>query len=533
MLTFRNRRVYRGLMSLLAASMSSACSPTRSVSVDAMRWTSAFSAESRDAVPLTVVRKRCWSNWIDSQPSFAREWLESVDAARWRGGRWTAVPSPDGGLDRVVVAVSDPDDVHALGALPRALPPKNFKLEVVEGSDKSARAAALSWALGAYGFDALKGTGSPKPKKAVAKLCWPCEGEERREVERAATATYLCRDLITTPCEQLGPADLQAAAEELFEKHGGTTQSVIGDALLSQNFPQIHAVGRATARGREPRLVECAWGREGAPEVALIGKGVCFDTGGLDIKPASAMLTMKKDMGGAAHVLGLASMIMESGLDIRLRVLLPAVENAIAGDAFRPGDVLTARNGKTSEIGNTDAEGRLILADALVYASEAKPDLIVDMATLTGASRVALGADVPSIFSNDDDLARELQDLSKEVKDQVWHLPLWGGYRSQLRKSAVADLKNIGQGGYGGAITAALYLEEFVGVKNDRKGAGEDADDGEDDGAAGGKDGKPAWLHMDVMAYNQASRPGRPEGGEAQGMRAFYALLEKRYGKKD
>jgi len=270
-----------------------------------------------------------------------------------------------------------------------------------------------------------------------------------------------------------------------------------------------------------------------------------FDTGGLDIKPSAAMLTMKKDMGGAAHALGLASMVMSSGLDISLRVLLPIVENSISGCAFRPGDVLVARNGVTTEIGNTDAEGRLILADALVYASEEAPELIIDMATLTGASRVALGADVPSIFSNDDALARELQRLSRDEQDQVWHLPLWEGYRKQLT-GCVADLKNVGAGAYGGAITAALYLREFVGSRALKKraargGGGEGGvgvgaaaeraeDEDEDEEAGGAPAAGPQWLHMDVMAYNQASSPGRPEGGEAMGMRAFFALLQQRYG---
>ena len=351
-------------------------------------------------------------------------------------------------------------------------------------------------------------------------------------------------------------------ARDLAEAAGASVRTVEGDALL-EGYPQIHAVGRAAGPKQQPRLIQCGnqpvrqaglevlftivaastqcesawrprtrrlslltrtfdfrtglidltWGSEDAPKVTLVGKGVCFDTGGLDIKPAAAMLTMKKDMGGAAHVLGLAAMVMDAQLPVRLRVLVPAVENAISGDAFRPGDVLVARNGKTTEIGNTDAEGRLVLADALVEACSEAPDLLVDCATLTGAGRVALGTDVPCLFANDEGVAVAdvLVAESAKEQDQVWRLPLWQGYREEIN-GKVADLKNIGNGPYGGAITAALYLAEFV----------EPAAEG---GAA------PPWLHLDMMAFNTGSKPGRPEGGEAMGMRALFRLLEARFGK--
>ena len=301
-------------------------------------------------------------------------------------------------------------------------------------------------------------------------------------------------------------------ARDLAEAAGASIRTVEGDALL-EGYPQIHAVGRAAGPKQQPRLIDLTWGSEDAPKVTLVGKGVCFDTGGLDIKPAAAMLTMKKDMGGAAHVLGLAAMVMDAQLPVRLRVLVPAVENAISGDAFRPGDVLVARNGKTTEIGNTDAEGRLVLADALVEACSEAPDLLVDCATLTGAGRVALGTDVPCLFANDEGVAVAdvLVAESAKEQDQVWRLPLWQGYREEIN-GKIADLKNIGNGPYGGAITAALYLAEFV----------EPAAEG---GAA------PPWLHLDMMAFNTGSKPGRPEGGEAMGMRALFRLLEARFGK--
>ena len=308
----------------------------------------------------------------------------------------------------------------------------------------------------------------------------------------------------------MGPAELEAVARRLAAAYGAAVATVEGAALLA-GYPQIHAVGRAAGEKQQPRLVDLTWGAADAPRVTLVGKGVCFDTGGLDLKPAAAMLTMKKDMGGAAHVLGLAAMVMDAGLPVRLRVLIPAVENAVSGDAFRPGDVLAARNGKTTEIGNTDAEGRLVLADALVEACADAPELLVDCATLTGAGRVALGTDVPALFANEEgvDVADQLVAASAGEQDQVWRLPLWPGYREQI-DSKIADLKNIGAGPYGGAITAALYLAEFV--------------EAPPDGGA-----PPPWLHLDMMAYNTGSKPGRPEGGEAMGMRALFRLLEARY----
>ena len=312
----------------------------------------------------------------------------------------------------------------------------------------------------------------------------------------------LARDLINTPANDMGPADLEAAARTLAASHNAEIRAIIGDDLLAQNFPLIHAVGRAAAATAAPRLIDMVWGDNKHPHVTLVGKGVCFDTGGLDIKPESGMLNMKKDMGGAATALALAHMIMARGLKVRLRVLIPAVENSIAGGSFRPRDIYTSRKGITVEIGNTDAEGRLVLADALSLADEEKPALIADFATLTGAARVALGPDVPAFFTDDDALADELMGCAASENDPLWRLPLWRPYEAML-ESKVADINNVG-GSQGGAITAALFMRRFVAAES--------------------------WLHFDLFAWSASAKPGRPEGGDCQAARALYALLAARYG---
>jgi leucyl aminopeptidase len=317
--------------------------------------------------------------------------------------------------------------------------------------------------------------------------------------------------LINTPANDLGPAELEAAAEALARLHGGTFSSIIGDDLLRPGgphgvFPLIHAVGRAAAPAHAPRLLDLRWGDASAPRVTLVGKGVCFDTGGLDIKPASNMVAMKKDMGGAGAVLALAHIIMAARLRVRLRVLIPAVENSIAGDAFRPSDVIRARNGVSVEIGNTDAEGRLVLADALSLADEESPELLIDIATLTGAHRVALGTDLPGVFTDDEALAAEVAAASRDAGDMTWRLPLWKPYGRGL-DSKIADTNSISDGPYGGAITAALFLQKFVSRGTAAKG----------------------WLHIDENGWTARAKAGHPEGGEPQGVRALYALLKKRY----
>ena len=328
------------------------------------------------------------------------------------------------------------------------------------------------------------------------------EGVDGDELSRIAEGVSLARDLINTPANDMGPAELEAAARALAERHGAKVHTIVGDDLLEQNFPLIHAVGRAAAR--PPRLIDVSWGDPGHPKVTLVGKGVCFDTGGLDIKPETGMLNMKKDMGGAATMLALAHMLMGRGAKLRLRVLIPAVENSISGSAFRPRDVYRSRKGLTVEIGNTDAEGRLILADALALADEEEPELIADMATLTGAARVALGTEMPPFYTDDDELAAELARFAASENDPLWRMPLWRPY-DQLLDSKVADINNVSSGNFGGSITAALFLRRFVSAAK-------------------------TWLHFDIFAWNQTSKPGRPEGGECQVARALYALLTARYG---
>jgi len=340
-----------------------------------------------------------------------------------------------------------------------------------------------------------------KKKEHRARLVWP-EGADRGLAERLANAVCLARDLINTPASDLGPAELADAAVTVAQNAGATHRVITGDALLAENYPTIHAVGRASSR--QPRLVDIRWGEERAPKVTLVGKGVCFDSGGLDLKPASGMKMMKKDMGGAAIMLGLAQALIQGGLPVRLRVLLPLVENAVSGNAMRPLDIVKTRKGITVEIGNTDAEGRLILCDALAEACTEEPAMIVDAATLTGAARVALGPELPALFCNDDGLAAGLIAAGMAEDDPMWRMPLWRSYR-KLLDSKAADINNVSDGPHAGAITAALYLQEFV------------------------EPGIP-WAHLDVMAWNAKARPGRPEGAEAQTLRAVYAYIAGRFG---
>ncbi|WP_108460346.1 leucyl aminopeptidase family protein [Devosia naphthalenivorans] len=355
--------------------------------------------------------------------------------------------------------------------------------------------AAVGFRLGAYRFDRYR-KGKPAPR-----LVAPADADAA-EIDRLVDAAVLARDLINTPTNDLGPDAFEAAIRDFADKSGMRLRAIVGDDLLAANFPMIHAVGRAATQ--QPRLLDLVWGDENDPKVTLVGKGVTFDTGGLDIKSATGMLLMKKDMGGAANVLGLASAVVSAGLKVRLRVLIPIVENAIAGDSFRPGDVLPSRKGITVEIGNTDAEGRLILADALALADEEAPDLLIDMATLTGAARVALGPELPALYSTDDDLARELMAQGLLADDPLWQMPLWSPYDAMM-KSKIADVNNAGSGGFAGSITAALFMRRFV-------------------------EKARVWVHLDIMAWAPEARPGRPVGGTDHGIRAVYGVLKKRYG---
>src|SRR5262245_54202858 len=413
-----------------------------------------------------------------------------------KAGRHLLLPGADG-VAGVLFGVDAPDkagrDLFLPGRLPGLLPPGTYRF--ANASDDP-RLAALAFALGSYRFGRYR-----KVEDSGVRLALP-DGVDGADLSRIAEAVTMARDLINTPANDLGPAELEEAVRALGTRHGATVRSVVGDELLTQNFPLIHAVGRAAAR--EPRLIDLTWGDAAAPKITLVGKGVCFDTGGLDIKPESGMLIMKKDMGGAACVLALAHMIMDRALPVRLRMLVPAVENSIDGSAFRPLDVYRSRAGLTVEIGNTDAEGRLILADALALGDAEEPTLMVDVATLTGAARVALGPELPPFYTDDETLAADLARHAMAENDPMWRMPLWRPYQAML-DSKVADTNNVSSGNQGGSITAALFLSRFV------------------------KQAK-SWVHLDVYGWVPSARSARPEGGECQAARALYAMLVERYG---
>lgn len=408
-------------------------------------------------------------------------------------GRTLALPGENGTLGGALFGIGDDEGALALGALAKALPEGDWHFVSTPAEPEL---AAIALALGGYAFTRY----GKKPGKTL-RFALPV-GADAGRVRRIVDGVFLARDLVNTPTSDMGPDNLERAVRAVAGAHKAHVSVIKGDDLLAQNFPMIHAVGRASVGA--PRLIDMIWGQQGAPKVTLVGKGVCFDTGGLDIKPSSGMLLMKKDMGGAANVLGLASMIMSAGLNVRLRVLIPAVENSIAGNAFRPGDVLASRKGMSVEIGNTDAEGRLVLADALALADDEEPQLLVDMATLTGAARVALGPDLPPFYTGDEALASELAAASVAVEDPLWRMPLWRPYDAKL-SSKIADINNVTTDGFAGSITAALFLKRFV-------------------------EKTPSWAHFDIFAWNPADRPHGPAGGEAQGIRALERIISKRFG---
>ncbi|PTW62838.1 leucyl aminopeptidase [Breoghania corrubedonensis] len=426
-------------------------------------------------------------------PAAAGRWVKA-NGYTGSPGSILIVPDAEGGVAAVLFGEGDTSDPHAAGALPKALPAGTYRLEGFADPDM----ACLAFALGSYAYRAYKSKSDGDEDRA--RLVVP-KGFDLTAAKFELEAVALARDLINTPANDFGPEELAAAARQLAERFGATFKVTVGEALLEHNFPMIHAVGKASTRA--PRLIDFSWGDLSHPRVTLVGKGVCFDTGGLDIKPSSSMLLMKKDMGGAANVLGLALMIMASNLPIHLRVLIPAVENSISGNAFRPGDILPSRKGISVEIGNTDAEGRLVLADALALADEENPDLIIDMATLTGAARVALGPQVMPFYTDDDGFADAVSGAADQVADPVWRMPLWKPY-SKMLESKVADINHVSTGGFAGSITAALFLSRFV------ENAG-------------------TWAHFDIFGWTPSARPGHPEGGEAQAIRALFAALSNRY----
>ncbi len=445
------------------------------------------------SIPLKIVRAADYDEWLASEPATTGRWLKST-CFKGRSGQHALLPTSSGDLARVVAVVSSHTDLWDYARLPRALPARAYTLDD-QLEQAEADEAALGWALGGYEFARYKAS-----EQDVATLVWPKAANQPR-VTRLAEGVALCRELISTPASDMGPAELAAQAKALATKHAARCTVIVGQQLLKRNYPAIHAVGRASDRA--PRLIDLTWGSTRHPKLTLVGKGVCFDSGGLDLKPASSMLLMKKDMGGAATVLGLAHAVMSEGLPVRLRVLIPAVENSVSGNAFRPLDVLKTRKGLSVEVGNTDAEGRLVLADALAEADSEQPDLIIDIATLTGAARVALGTKLPAMFCNSDKLAEAVLRSGENVTDPLWRLPLHQPYKKLLH-SHVADLTNLPSGPYAGAITAALFLQHFI-----SKGT--------------------RWIHVDTMAYNQHSSPGRPVGGEAMGLRALADTLSRRY----
>ncbi len=446
------------------------------------------------AVPITFATASSWERQRSELPPAQQRFAEAAGFAA-KAGQYLALPDAQGALATVLFGLDDEDaawrDPFRPGQLPGLLPPGLYRFA---NAPQDVRLATLAFLLGSYRFARYRSVDEP-----AARLV-PPEGVDIGEVARLADAAALARDLINTPANDMGPEELAAAAETLAARFDARFSCIVGDELR-QGFPLIHAVGKASPRA--PRLIDITWGDAAHPKVTLVGKGVCFDTGGLDLKPSSAMLIMKKDMGGAANVLALAQMVMDARLPVRLRVLIPAVENAVAGNAFRPLDICRSRKGLTVEIGNTDAEGRLVLADTLTLADEEKPDLLVDLGTLTGAARVALGPDLPPFYTRDDRLAADLAACAQAENDPLWRLPLWPPYDRWLN-SKVADLNNAPSGGFAGSITCALFLQRFVGASTN-------------------------WLHVDIYGWTPTARPARPEGGECQAARAIFKLMQNRY----
>jgi leucyl aminopeptidase len=450
----------------------------------------------RESLPIWLVADKDDAG-LQELSDVQRNWLEArVWAAK--PGAVLLLPNESGGVAGALLGVGGEDWAAQSpllpGALPGALPPGDYHFA---SKLPDAELATLAWFAGSYCFGRYKAENDVKPKRLVLP-----EGVDRGRVLALAEALFFGRDLINTPANDLGPAELEAAAREIGLETGASVKVTEGSSLLSDNFPMIHAVGRAS--DRSPRLIDLRWGSERAPKVTIVGKGICFDTGGLDIKPGSAMALMKKDMGGAASALTFAHLVMQSKLPLRLRVLIPAADNSIAGNAFRPGDVLKSRNGMTMEIGNTDAEGRLVLADALSLADEEAPDYLIAIATLTGAARVALGPDLPPLYTNDEGLAAGLLASGANVGDPLWRMPLWAPY-DKLLKSNIADVNHIAEGSHAGSVIAALFLKRFVGQAK-------------------------RFAHLDIFGWVPREQPGRPQGGEPQGARALFAYFRKEFG---
>lgn len=446
-------------------------------------------------IPLTILDKTAYSSWLNEQKPFDKNWLNQTN---YQGDGLAVIPNFNSGLEgsisQAVFVIADANNYFSCGNLITLLPPEKYKLIT---KDEYKQAICFAWLIGSYEFSSYK---SDNIKKQL-----PClVVDEQHLIDNAikqAEATSIVRDLINTPAADMMPKDLAIATQSLADSFDGHLSQIIGDELLAHNYPTIHAVGRASIN--EPRLLDLTWGNKNNPKITLVGKGVCFDSGGLDLKPSAGMRNMKKDMGGAAHVIGLAHLIMSYNLPVNLRVLIPAVENSVSSNAMRPGDVIITRKGLTVEIDNTDAEGRLVLCDALAEAVNDNPDLIIDFATLTGAMRVALGTELAGFFSTNDEVSQGIINAGDQITDPVWRMPLYKPY-NDLFKSTIADMTNSASGPFGGAITAALYLERFINESTN-------------------------WVHFDVMAFNIRALSGRPLGGEAFGMRAVFNYLQEKY----
>src|SRR3979409_2367377 len=453
-------------------------------------------AAAASAIPITFATKATWEAICAGLPGEARQFALANGFAA-KPGACLTLPAPDGKIAQALFGLEDDGskfrDPFRPGSLPGLLPPGVYRFA---HAPHDTRLAALAFALGGYRFSRYRKSDSPEVRLV------PPDGIDAADITRMAEAAHLARDLINTPANDMGPEELALAAQQLAKRFGASFDCIVGDDLTRQNFPLIHAVGMASPRA--PRLIDLSWGDPDHPKVTLVGKGVCFDTGGLDLKPSAGMLIMKKDMGGAANVLALAQMVMDAKLKVRLRVLIPAVENAVAGNAFRPLDIFKSRKGLTGEIGNADAEGRLVLADALALACEEEPDLLVDLGTLTGAARVALGPDLPPFYTNDETLAGDVARSARQENDPLWRMPLWPPYDSWL-DSKTADINNAPSGGFAGSIICALFLQRFVTEA-------------------------PRWLPVDIYGRAPRGKPARPEGGECQAARAIYKLLGERYG---
>lgn len=453
-----------------------------------------FSKKTESSLPIYLFTAQQFSDWLSSQSFVIQNWAATL-SYKAAPGAFMHLINEKGEFSGIVLGIEGEHDVWHIGALPLQAPLHHSYYIANKLTAHDEQQALIAWGLGAYQFTRYK-----KPKREAAKLVVP-KNCYLDLVENIIESTYLVRDLINTPAEDMTPHELAEATFQLGEQFGAQVTQIIGEDLLHENYPAIFTVGRASFYS--PRLIELNWGDKKAPKLTLVGKGVCFDTGGLNIKVENGMSLMKKDMGGAAHALGLARMLMKANLPINLRVLIPAVENAVSGDSYRPGDIITMRNGKTVEITNTDAEGRLILADALTEASKNKPELLIDFATLTGAARVAVGTEIAALFTNQSMIAQQVMAFAEQESDPIWSLPLYKNYL-KLLDSQIADMTNCASGPYGGAITAAVFLQQFV-------------------------DSKIPWMHFDIMAWNTSNRAGHPVGGEAMGLRAMFGYLRQRF----